>query len=246
MGGKGKQRKTDLKKGVPFKMMFRHHMDPAYYDPKVNDKIFVPDVIDQSALTEEQKKIVESFPSKDRGLYDEKESNNKANAGQVEEDPLEAAVKKMQLRKEHRMQQKEQKQQAKKSKNDRKVKFADEKSDEDEESDVDSADYFDEDEKGENDDDDEYDSEEESEEEIKDGVMIAKQPKEKREDANRVLAKAQYFKPAEGVKFVRYDQYGVPIEPDAETGFDYQKHIATEDLAPGEAMYIEAPPEMVA
>ena len=52
----------------------------------------------------EQKKIVESFPSKDRGLYDEKESNNKANAGQIEEDPLEAAVKKMQLRKELRMQ----------------------------------------------------------------------------------------------------------------------------------------------
>ena len=73
--------------------------------------------------------------------------------------------------------------------------------------------------------------------------MISKQPKE---DANKVLAKAQFFKPAEGVKFVRYDQYGVPMEPDAETGFDYQKHIATEDMAPGEAMYIEAPPEMVA
>jgi hypothetical protein len=111
---------------------------------------------------------------------------------------------------------------------------------------VDSADYFDEDEKDNEDDEDDYGSEEESEEEVKDGVMIAKQPKEKREDANRVLAKAQHFKPAEGVKFVRYDQYGVPIDPDAETGFDYQKHIATEDLAPGEAMYIEAPPEMVA
>lgn len=53
MGGKGKQRKTDLKKGVPFKMMFRHHMDPAYYDPRVNDKIFVPDVADEFNLTEE-------------------------------------------------------------------------------------------------------------------------------------------------------------------------------------------------
>lgn len=227
-------------------MMFRHHMDPAYYDPKINDKIFVPDVIDQAALTEEQKKIIESFPSKDRGLYDEKDSTNQAKAGHIEEDPLEAAVKKMQLRKEHRMEQKALKEQTKNSKTDRKVKFADEKSDEDE-SDVDSADYFDEDEKGEEEEDEEdYGSEEESEEEIKDGVMIAKQPKEKREDANKVLAKAQHFKPAEGVKFVRYDQYGVPIEPDAETGFDYQKHIASEDLAPGEAMYIEAPPEMVA
>ena len=25
-------------------MMFRNHMDPDYYDPKANDKIFVPDV----------------------------------------------------------------------------------------------------------------------------------------------------------------------------------------------------------
>jgi hypothetical protein len=36
------------------------------------------------------------------------------------------------------------------------------------------------------------------------------------------------------------------MEPDAETGFDYQKHIAKDDLASGEGMYIEAPPEMVA
>jgi hypothetical protein len=152
MGGKGKQRKTDLKKGVPFKMMFRHHMDPAYYDPKVNDKIFVPDVIDQGALTEEQKKIVESFPTKDRGLYDPKESKN--GPGMVEEDPLEAAVKKMQLRKEHRVQQKAIKEKAKNS--DRKVKFADEE--EEEGSDVDSVDYFDEEDKEE-----EYNSEEEEE-----------------------------------------------------------------------------------
>lgn len=34
--------------------------------------------------------------------------------------------------------------------------------------------------------------------------MISK-VKEKKEDANRVLEKAQYFKPAAGVKFVRYD-----------------------------------------
>ena len=42
-----------MKKGVPFKMMFRHHMDPAYYDPRVNDRIFVPDVPDSRELTEE-------------------------------------------------------------------------------------------------------------------------------------------------------------------------------------------------
>ena len=25
-------------------MKFRHHQDPLYYDPKVNDKIFVPTI----------------------------------------------------------------------------------------------------------------------------------------------------------------------------------------------------------
>ncbi len=96
MAGKGKVKRTDRKKGVPFKMMFRHHQDPQYYDPRANDKIFVPDVESTEALTEEQKRIVESFPEKDRGLYNQEEK-------QAEEDHLEAAVKKMQIRKEHRM-----------------------------------------------------------------------------------------------------------------------------------------------
>jgi hypothetical protein len=67
MGGKGKHRKQTQDKGVPFKMMFRHHMDPAYYDPKANDKIFVPDV--SGALSADQQKIVDSFPERDRGVY---------------------------------------------------------------------------------------------------------------------------------------------------------------------------------
>jgi len=138
-----------------------------------------------------------------------------------------------------------------KDKRDRKVKFADEE----EEEDVDSAEYFegDDDEEEEKDDEDDYDSEEDDEDdedeedkiEVKDGVAIIK-PKFKKEDAMLELEKAQRFKPAAGVKFTRYDQFGVPLEPDTETGFDYQKHIAREDLAPGEGMYIEAPPEMVA
>lgn len=96
MGGKGKKR-TDLKKGVPFKMMFRHHMDPDYYDPKANDKIFVPEVLGAN-LTEAQKKIVETFPERDRGIYDASEKTSI-----IETDPLEAAVKKMKMRKEQRM-----------------------------------------------------------------------------------------------------------------------------------------------
>lgn len=122
------------------------------------------------------------------------------------------------------------------------MRFADEK--DDAEDSEDSAEYFDNDEDEEEE--EEYEDEEENseEEEIKEGVVIVKQPK--KEDAMRELEKAQRYKPAEGVKFVRYDKYGVPIEPDAQTGFDYQKHIANDDLAPGEGMYIEAPPEMVA
>ena len=71
-------------------MMFRHHMDPAYYDPQANDKIFVPDVGNADSLTEEQKMIVESFPEKDRGIY----KAGAASSITVEEDPLEAALKK--------------------------------------------------------------------------------------------------------------------------------------------------------
>lgn len=44
---------------------------------------------------------------------------------------------------------------------------------------------------------------------------------------------------------MQYDEYGLPMQPDQETGFDYQKHIVTDDLRAGD-MYIEAPPEMIA
>ena len=114
----GSKRKTDRKKGVPFKMIFRHHLDPDYYDPSANDKIFVPDVAE---LTEEQKKIVETFPERDRGIYKPGEAAN------VEADPLEAAVKKMKIRKEHKLKEKALK---KKTPEDgRKVRFVDEQSD---------------------------------------------------------------------------------------------------------------------
>lgn len=53
------------------------------------------------------------------------------------------------------------------------------------------------------------------------------------------------MRPAEGVKFIQYDQYGVPVEPDSDTGFDYQRHIVTDELRPSD-MYIEASAEMVA
>ena len=124
MGGKGKKR-TDRRKGVPFKMMFRHHLDPDYYDPKANDKIFVPDM---AALSEEQRRIVETFPERDRGLY-------KEGGAVVEEDPLEAAVKKIKLRKEQRMQDKREELATKDGK--KRVHFT-----QDEDDSEDSAEYF--------------------------------------------------------------------------------------------------------
>ena len=81
-------------------MMFRNHMDPQYYDPKANDKIFVPDL---ENLTDEQKRIIEYFPEKDRGIYNK---DDKEGSKEVEVDPLEAAVKKMKIRKEQRMKEK--------------------------------------------------------------------------------------------------------------------------------------------
>ncbi len=46
--------------------------------------------------------------------------------------------------------------------------------------------------------------------------------------------------PAEGVKFARYDEYGLPKDD----GFDYNQFIATDDLRPSD-LFIPAPPEMV-
>lgn len=128
-------KKTAIKKGVPFKMMFRHHMDPDYYDPKANDKIFVPDVTNAEELTEDQKKIVDSFPDRDRGIYTG--ANEEAKA-KVEVDPLDAAIKKMQLRKAHRVQEKA-------LKDGRKILFADEVEQGSDSSSDNSADYFEED-----------------------------------------------------------------------------------------------------
>ena len=72
---------------------------------------------------------------------------------------------------------------------------------------------------------------------MKDGVRITK------EDITKELRATKKFKPAEGVKFAKYDEYGVPMEADPVTGFDYQKHIVTDEMRPGD-LYIEAPKEM--
>ena len=45
------KRETLKKEGVEMTMKFRNHQDPLYYDPKANDKVFVPVVPEVSKLT---------------------------------------------------------------------------------------------------------------------------------------------------------------------------------------------------
>jgi len=49
------------------------------------------------------------------------------------------------------------------------------------------------------------------------------------------------MKPAEGVKFVEYDKYGLP----ANDGFDYSKFISTDDARPDDAV-INIPADQLA
>ena len=81
-------------------MMFRDHNDPLYYDPKSNDKIFVP-IKDTSTMTEAQKRIVASFPQADRGEWDDNEETKAI----VEED-FEVAAHKKYLAKQMLMKEK--------------------------------------------------------------------------------------------------------------------------------------------
>jgi hypothetical protein len=58
-------------------------------------------------------------------------------------------------------------------------------------------------------------------------------------DINKELAQMTKFKAAPGVKFVQYDEYGLP---DTEEAKELRKYIKTGD-APADAIVIEAPPE---
>jgi hypothetical protein len=87
-------------------MMFRHHQDPLYYDNKANAKIFVPQ-INEAEMTEEQKKIIDSFPKEDRGEILEPDEYAKKGYGfgqgqnlesMVETDFIEAAAKKHKIK----------------------------------------------------------------------------------------------------------------------------------------------------
>jgi len=87
-------------------MKFRCHQDPLYYDPKANDKIFVP-MMDEDDMTDKQKELLATFPKTDRGMFGEEGSDDEnASAAamgngetvEVEEDFVDAAAKKAKLK----------------------------------------------------------------------------------------------------------------------------------------------------
>lgn len=51
---------------MEFKLMYRDHRDPLYYDPTASARILVP-VTDVEAMPEDKQAIVESVPAEDRG-----------------------------------------------------------------------------------------------------------------------------------------------------------------------------------
>lgn len=126
----------------------------------------------------------------------------------MEEDPLEAVVKKMKLKKKDKKAEKKKKVTFD---GDFAIKDADNDEEEDDDDLVDDSD--------EEDDDEEYDEEDGSDyEEDKDDIIEeVKGQKIKVDDANVEVKKIQKMKPAEGVKFTQYDEYGLPRDD----GFDY-------------------------
>ena len=67
---KNKQHKNRNKEAVEFVLANRDPDDPNYNDPDVNKKILLQVTKDED-LTEEQKKIIESIPKNQRGIFDE-------------------------------------------------------------------------------------------------------------------------------------------------------------------------------
>jgi len=229
----------DKEKSVEFKMMFRHHMDPLYYDTKANSKIFVPQVGEGHA-NEAQKSIIDSFPAEDRGEILDAEEYSKKGYGHeqknfisgtgadmvslIETDQFEAAAKK------HRLRADAQQKKAEKRKREKggDLDFISENEDENP---YDSEEKeYQEDEKSNA----SYDSELEAEffgkkdpekniaennrrepEQIdssKKGGFSQDDFKDQIEDVNRTLKQFKVMKPADGVEFVQYDQYGLPIK----------------------------------
>jgi len=94
-----------------------------------------------------------------------------------------------------------------------------------------------------------YDSEEEADLEWKERQEIEKYAMNEKNakgeakpvgyDIHKELMEGQKFKATDGVKFVEYDEFGLPKND----GEDYRKYISTDDKEPD--MFIPAPPEML-
>lgn len=108
-----------------------------------------------------------------------------------------------------------------------------------EEDDSDLAESDEEEDEYDDEEDDNSQQEDDQQEETK-GEVLAIKPSKNGYDANEAVKKVQLLKPAEGVKFAQYDEYGLPKDD----GFNYKQFIVTDDMKPSD-MYIEAPPEMV-
>ena len=73
---KGKKGKNRNKEAVEFILANRDENDPDINDDKSNKKILLQVNKDED-LTEEQKKIINSIPKQQRGIYDEEEKIKK-------------------------------------------------------------------------------------------------------------------------------------------------------------------------
>jgi len=78
-------------------MKYRNYKDPLFYDKDANDRIFVP-TSSEMDLTEDQRRLLESFPEEDRGLVPE--GIPQLIPAQALDDPIEAAAIKAKMKQE--------------------------------------------------------------------------------------------------------------------------------------------------
>ena len=207
---------------------------PTWYVKLLNTTIFISQEED---LTEEKRKLLQTFPEKDRGIMGNWE--DAPGLIKVVDDPLEAAALKSKLQQQK---MREAKREREASKQDgyisKSVRFVETTVDGTEEHDMDE--YYDSDELV-------YDSEEEAEEEriyqekqtqfMMNGKTAEVQQPEEGYDANVELKKVQRYRPAPGVKFAEFDEFGMSKAE------GLGQYISTDNGIPD--FFIEAPPEML-
>lgn len=174
-------------------------------------------------MTEDQRRIIESLPATDRGVFNKEDG--------IDRDPLEVAVQNaLNLKNQERAAKNKSSAPPLTGKN---VHFDDESlGGESSEGD---------DEEGEEDWEDVQDGDAMSDD-IVGGKKAAKPILKNKKGGQVGTVDVEKLKPAEGVKFVEYDQYGLPKND----GFDYSKFISTDDARPDDAVFDVAPEELAA